>query len=118
MILLGLLTILLAFLVYLYYTKNKESFDDTLNHSSIFTSYSDLEKMRTLRINNETLDEKKQRSVSNKNIDKCLSKSLNRDVSPLRDVSELMFYQSDCDNIYDCKNVHLNKNYTNNMAFW
>ena len=83
------------------------------------TTSSSFEDMDVIDFSDLDDSEKILRDEQSKELNNCIGKYVNRNVTPLRDVSEIMYSKiEDCENIFEATEVDNKKKYFEQMEYW
>ena len=121
------LLVLIIIIILVFYSRN-EGFQNSLEVSQPVSTTTAQELPPTTSSFNdmETIDfdiiensEKILRDDQSEKLNDCLGKYVNRQVKPMRDVTELMFnHIEDCENIFEATEVDNKRKYFEQMSYW
>ena len=124
MFLLCVYLLVLSIVIILFLYSKKEGFEtmttSAQNTTNVLpTTSSSFEDMDVIDFSDLDDSEKILRDEQSKELNNCIGKYVNRNVTPLRDVSEIMYSKiEDCENIFEATEVDNKKKYFEQMEYW
>ena len=124
MFLLCVYLLVLSIVIILFLYSKKEGFEtmttSTQNTTNVLpTTSSSFEDMDVIDFSDLDDSEKILRDEQSKELNNCIGKYVNRNVTPLRDVNEIMYSKiEDCENIFEATEVDNKKKYFEQMEYW